>query len=144
MVEYDIISACGAGDIEYLKSFIESGMSINKVYKIESGGTWTPLNSAIEHRQKEIIIFLLENGVNINFQQYGGLSALHHAVDSEIDSTLQTCGNVEETPIDLIMLLLENGANVDLKLNNGETPIDIAKEYGCKKIVDLLQKYSKN
>ena len=135
----DIIKACGTGDIKCVKDYIASGNNLN----VTIGNGWTPLTSAIEHRQKEIIILLLENGADINFQQYSGFSALHHAVDSEIDGTLQTYGNVEETPIDLITLLLENGADVNSKLDCGSTPLDIAKEYGCNKIVNLLQEYCK-
>ena len=136
----NIIKACGTGDVEYVKDYIASGNNLNVTF----GNGWTPLTSAVEHRQKEIIILLLENGADINFQQYSEFSALHQAVDSEIDGALQTYGNVEETPVDLIMLLLESGADVNLRLDCGTTPIDIAREYGCQKIVSLLQKYCNN
>ena len=136
----NIIKACGTGDVEYVKDYIASGNNLNVTF----GNGWTPLTSAVEHRQKEIIILLLENGADINFQQYSEFSALHQAVDSGIDGALQTYGNVEKTPVDLIMLLLENGADVNLRLDCGTTPIDISREYGCEKIVSLLQKYCNN
>ena len=141
MVEYNIAKACATGDIEYVKKCLLDGMNPNATC---GNNGWTPLILAIEHRQIEIIKFLLKNGADINFQVNGGWSALHHAVDSEIDGTLQTCcGNLEKTPIDLVMLLLENGADVDLKLDDGDTPIDIAKDYKYEKFITLLQKYSK-
>jgi len=142
MVIFDVIDACRIGDMEGVKKFIVRGGDLNQTYRIESGGEWTPLMSAIEHRKLKMIEFLLENGADINFQPEGDWSALHHAVDVEIDSALQTCGDVEIASTNIIRLLLENGGDISLKNNSGETPVDLAKEYRCKKIVELLLMYS--
>lgn len=65
---YDVFRACAAGDIEYIKSFLLSGMNPN----VENEVGWILLNLAVEHDRKEIVEILLKSGLNINFQSSGG------------------------------------------------------------------------
>ena len=64
------------------------------------------------YTQTEMVNFLLESGIDINYQPNGrdnGKSALHKAVEN---------GHFE-----LVKALVENGANVEAKDKNGNTPI---------------------
>jgi ankyrin repeat protein len=139
--EYDIIKACADGNIEYVKTYIANALNLNTVIANE-----TPLNVAVEHQQKEMVLFLLKNGADVNFTPHGGWSALHQAVDITIDGTLQTAGDFGEPPTDVIQLLIDNGANINITVD-GQTPLDIAKYYGqhgcrvAQKIIKFLEAF---
>ena len=139
--EYDIIKACADGNIEYVKNYISSGSNLNEADR----NGWTPLNIAVEHDQKEMVLFLLNNGADVNFQPNGGWPAIYQAIDTSIDITLQTEGDFGEPPADMIQLLLDNGADINITVD-GETPLDFAKSYapGCsvaQKVVKFLEAY---
>ena len=140
--EYDIIKACADGDIEYVKDYISNGSNLNEMCK----NGWTPLNSAVEHDQKEMVLFLLNNGADVNFKPNGGWSAIYYAIDASIDVTLQTEGDFGEPPTDMIQLLIDNGVDISITVD-GETPMDFAKNYapGCsvaQKVIKFLEVYT--
>jgi len=127
-------TACMNGDIEALNAALENGTSPNAIN--ETG--YTLLMLAVEHGRKDVADFLIRNGADVNYQMNGGWSALHQAVDSQIDGVLQGNGDIEETPTDLIEFLIANGADTNISVG-GETPADIAQSYGCSKIEKLLR-----
>ena len=131
-------TACMNGDIEALNAALENGTSPNAIN--ETG--YTLLMLAVEHGRKDVADFLIRSGADVNYQVNGGWSALHQAVDSQIDGVLQGNGNIEETPTDLIAFLIASGANTNIKTLDGETPADIAQSYGCSKIEKLLRGFS--
>jgi len=132
----ELFDAVRNGNVKYIKSQLMSGLDPN----YEWNG-WTLLKFAIEHEKKDVIGLLLENGADINREEW---TALHHAVDTSIDGTLQTEGKLGNEPTDIIKLLMDKRANVNIKDNNGCTPIDIAREYGSIKIVRFFEEYCRN
>ncbi len=83
------------------------------------------LIQACRNRQKGIVVsFLKKNGIDINYCDNDGYTALCHAcmVGSR----------------DIIKILIENGADVCFTSNNGETPLHLAANYGNKEILRML------
>ncbi|MDD4520194.1 MAG: ankyrin repeat domain-containing protein, partial [Alphaproteobacteria bacterium] len=93
------------GDIEKVKSLLDSGMDANT--QDEDG--LAPLHEANENRDKEIVALLLEAGANIDIEDNDGYTPLHYA-----------CANGAK---EIVALLLEAGANVNAKNKNGRSPL---------------------
>lgn len=78
------------------------------------------LHSAVAKENYELCELFIKNGVNVNALQMQNVTALHSAVHR---------GNLE-----LVKLLVENGAKVSIKMDNGDTALDIAKKEKHKDI----------
>lgn len=72
----------------------------------------------MKHQNKSgdaaITELLIRNGANINFVESRGRTALHWAVVSGHDNTVDA--------------LIKNGAAINIKDNDGKTPLDLAKD----------------
>lgn len=84
------------------------------------------LHSATAKENYELCKILIENGANVNATQMQNVTALHSAVHR---------GNMA-----LTQLLVENGADSALKMDNGDSSVDIAEKEGHKNIRDYLLK----
>lgn len=71
------------------------------------------LHSAVAKENYELCLKLIEAGANVNAVQQQNVTALHAAVHR---------GNFA-----IVKLLAENGANLASKMDNGDTPISIAR-----------------
>lgn len=99
--------------------------------KMRGGNGMTPLMIAATKTNLEEIKKLIEDGnVNIDDQDDKGMTALMHAISSEI------C-------FDCIEYLINKGANRTIKNNNGKTALDIAIEGRHKLTKFLLTMYDK-
>ncbi|AZN41601.1 ankyrin repeat domain-containing protein [Paenibacillus albus] len=114
---------------------LSSGISPNAVCE---NSLQSLLTIAVENDQKDMIQLLLMIGADINFKSYGGWTPLHAAVDISIDGTIQTGGKPGDEPTEIIKYLLDNGADRNILNRNGQTPLDIAKAYKSKKIIDFF------
>jgi len=109
------------GLIEPIRYIVEN-KKIDINTKDRSGGT--ALMYAVDHDQYETAKFLLENGA---LQTYGWeVYPLHDAVDN---------ANLE-----MVKLLVEHGADVNCKNGEGNSPLQLAKNYpdGKSEIIDYL------
>ena len=68
-----IHGAAGGGDIEAVKKFLASGTHVNANKNIVGD---TPLHSAAEYGQKEIVELLIANGADVNIATKSGRTAL--------------------------------------------------------------------
>ena len=89
------------------------------------------LLDAIEDFDENKVRQLLKEGAAVNMRGYGGITPLHLAVDSEAEEAIyryDTKG--DETPPDgkFVNLLVAYGADIKAKDDNGETPLDWAKQ----------------
>jgi ankyrin repeat protein len=83
----------------------------------------------ILQKKNEYAIELIENGVDLNYQDKQGYTALHFAV--------------QENSNDIVFSLLANGAKIDISDINGNTPLWRAmynrKQINHSIIIDLLK-----
>ncbi len=94
-------------DMEMMKNIIESGGDINRIYKkTGENALFLALDPSISI---EVMIFLLEAGIDVNAQNKLGDSAIHVCND-----------------LDRLKLLIDHGANVNLVNKASLTPI-----FGC-------------
>lgn len=94
-------------DMEMMKNIIESGGNINRIYKkTGENALFLALDTSISI---EVMIFLLEAGVDVNAQNKLGDSVVHVCHD-----------------LDRLKLLIDHGANVNLVNKASLTPI-----FGC-------------
>ena len=85
----------------------------------------TPLHIAVKWDNFAIVRILLENGARVNDVSDDNLTALHIAVANRSSA--------------MVALLLENGADVDPEVKFcGKTPLYMAVDYNCPRIVDML------
>lgn len=84
----------------------------------------TPLQNAVTGHFHSFIIFLIEEGVDINAKNKYGQTALHTAV--------------EVGGYDTVKILLRAGANPNIISNDGYTPLILAAEYADLAIFNLL------
>lgn len=122
------------GDVASVSRLIEGTSDLEA---IDSNGK-TPLIQAVECENIRVIEMFLDHGAQINHSDRHGFSPLHLAVDISIDGTIQSGSCLGDEPTDIIELLISRGASLSVRTEDGETPIDIAIQYGSKKIEGLL------
>lgn len=85
-------------------------------------------NTSDINENLDIIDILIENDIDINWQNNDGNTPLHCATEIE--------------NINYVNILLDNGARTDIKNAEGELPKDIALKYGELEIFSLLRENS--
>ena len=110
------------GQTEVAEMLLGRGADIEAV--AAHGMAVRPLHSAAAGRKKDVVLFFLEKGADIDARQGGGFSVLHHAAGQ---------GNLE-----LVRKLLARGADPAAKSDAGRMPVDLAKSAGHAEIVKLL------
>ena len=100
---------------------LDGGVLIDSVDRIGL----TALQQAARYNRTDVIHELLQRGADVNKRDRDfGLTALHWSAMN--NST------------DAIRLLLRNGASTTIKDNEGQTPIDRARQYNRKEAVLVL------
>ncbi|KAF7825856.1 ankyrin repeat domain-containing protein EMB506, chloroplastic-like [Senna tora] len=92
-----------------------------------STAKWSPLHTLALSTQISCMDKLLENGVDIDFMNKEGLTALHQAIIGKKEA--------------VISHLLRKGASPHVKDKDGATPLHYAVQVGAKQTVKLLIKY---
>ncbi|QCD77983.1 ankyrin repeat domain-containing protein EMB506, chloroplastic-like [Vigna unguiculata] len=88
---------------------------------------WSPLHTLVLSMQMSCVDKLLDNGMDIDFPDKEGLTALHKAIIGKKDT--------------LISHLLRRRASPHVKDKDGATPLHYAVQVGAKMTVKLLIKY---
>ena len=92
---------------------------------------WDPLRYNVRYPVNlNILELLLDDGAEINTNDDGGSTPLHHLSFCDFDS--------ERGSVDGTCLLLEHGANIDAENNKGETPFLVALEAGHYEMAGFL------
>lgn len=126
----------------------------------------SPLMKAIEHDNKFLINYLLNNNANINQAGFNGKVALMYAHDPKIITLLAEKPNLNINQQDasgntallrailnyfpedeehrnqniaIIQTLLDKGANPTIANNNGETPLQAAQATADQEVIDIVQ-----
>ncbi|MEU9413500.1 ankyrin repeat domain-containing protein [Streptomyces sp. NPDC048281] len=98
---------------------------------------WTPAHQAIEDGDVDALARLLDSGVGPD-EECCGMTLLAHAVDYEADVAIQ--GNTE-MGVSSIAVLLAYGASPQSRGDQGQSPLDLANEYGHGLATRLLTRF---
>mmetsp|Transcript_62148 Transcript_62148/g.93842 ORF Transcript_62148/g.93842 Transcript_62148/m.93842 type:complete len:163 (-) Transcript_62148:53-541(-) len=85
----------------------------------------SPLHLAVIEGNQQIIIFLIQHGAKLNYQNQDGQTALHWACKAGRTS--------------IVKLLLKTGADIEIKDNEGNTPLHWAAEYNSHRVIRVLK-----
>ena len=153
VASYEFVQACEKGDMDLVKALVKghdvekTGMSLDEMVSKEGknsyGLSYTPLQSAAEKEQFEIVQFLVKTCTNkvdiIGQTNSDGYNSLHYAA-------LYSKKNVQT-----LQFLIDNYNGKDIKtiINQkskyGQTPLDLAYRDNHSpiknEIVSLLRKY---
>ncbi len=108
-------AVAGNCNLEILRMLIEKGADVNAQ---DAGGRTALLHAVIAER-KEMVMFLIRNGANVDPRD-DSWTPLHHAACQ---------GNLE-----IVRFLVESGADINARTKTGETPLSLA-ESGAKQHV---------
>ena len=155
-IEYQLLEASKAGDLELVKKIVTLHPHIVNCRDLD-GRHSTPLHFAAGYNRVGVVEFLLNNGADVHAKDKGGLVPLHNACSYghyEVTELLVKHGatvNVSDlwkfTPLheaaakgkyEIVKLLLKHGADPSKKNRDGHTPLDLVKE-GDQDVVDLLR-----
>ena len=148
------------GDIAEVKRLLDSGANPNTV----KNNNWPALMYAASNGNAEIVKMLLSAGANPNAENYFGWISLVNAAfygHAEVAKMLLAAGanpNVatnderkagktvlmfaaEEGYDEVVKILLSAGANPNATANDGDTALDVAKEYGYSETIAVLQNF---
>jgi ankyrin repeat protein len=124
----DIHDCCRTGNVTELRRLIASGCNLNQcniLFDAERGAT--PLHTAVENNQLDVVQELLNQGVDPNKAHNWGSTPLHLACIN---------GN-----LDIVRVLINHhtdGASVSIQNSSGWTPLHWAAFYGHIDIIKEL------
>jgi ankyrin repeat protein len=98
---------------------------------------WTPAHQAVEDEDAGALAQLLARGVDPD-EVCGNMTLLMHAIDAEGDGALQSGGPLT---VHTTAVLLAFGADPQLPGPDGQTPMDLAVDYGHDLAVKLLLRH---
>lgn len=107
------------------EQFLVAGGNVKEVSNDEGSGL---IHYAIDAENYAAINWLMANGADINAVDTMGWSALHYAVDADIDVAVQA-----NLPVEFrgARFMLSTGVDASIEDNSGFTARDIAAEYGA-------------
>ena len=117
--------AASRGDLEFVRKNVEAQVDINQ----RDWNGYTPLMIATYYNFHEIVVYLLENGADIDLQGKDGRTAL----------ILATCNMNTK----MIKTLLKYNPNAGITDSGGYTAFDHAKNLNLKSISKLLENRNK-
>lgn len=98
------------------------------IVRIKDDNNSTILHKIAEKNNPQMLKLVLDKNPNINAQEKNGRTALHYAVNKDLES---------------IMLLLQKGANPNIEDKNGKTPINYVESSQPVNHFQLNYKYRK-
>ena len=133
-----VASADSAEVIPLLHLFVDNGGNVNETDLADS---WTLLRVACEHMNRPMIEALGRFGVDPNAKSgIDGWSAMHHAVDIDIDSVWQATHAKDlaaNLTFDTVRAVAEIGGRFDVLDAESKTPLDLAASYGTDVVAKL-------
>lgn len=122
---YPLHGAARRGDLARVKALVADGADVNQV--LDQADLRTPLMEAARFKRADVVVFLLENGADVNLRSEQGYTALHWAI-------LQ--GNRA-----VVKLLVDKGrAKLNVPDARGDTALHLAVKYDRSGVADYLKK----
>jgi len=119
----DFLDALRKGDITKVEELLEKNPLL--INSVDNTG-WTPLHYSVSRNRKEITLFLIQQGADVNLKDNFGRTPMHYAL----------MRNMKE----FITLLYENGADITIKDNEGGNAIQSVVKKGDTELVSLFLK----
>ena len=124
-----IINAIDLDQQETIETLVQQDKNIlTHFYEVESR-LFLPLHYAIQKEKLELVELLISLNAKVNQKDKAGWTALHHAA---------TTDNVEITNF-----LIQKNAEKDSFTGEKETPLALAKKYGCTNVENYLSQLTK-
>lgn len=125
--EKEFIKSAKKGDIEKLKSLLENEKALLNARDTDGS---TALHCAAWKGHREVVIFLLKEGADINS---------HNNNDHWGTTPLHAAAHANQTVI--VQLLIDAGADVNAKDMNGKTPLYHTTFHKATAAAKILTKY---
>lgn len=122
-----LFEAAAQGDLEEIKKIKISGFDIG----IKNKKGWSILHIACYNQHLHLVIYLINQGFDINATNYKGTTATMYA-----KSAATNTGNIE-----ILQWMLNHGADVTLRDDEGKTALDYAHTDDTQEVIKLLEKY---
>ena len=116
---------CRRGDVTAIRSYLQGIEDVNRLEERLGFLGHTPLHSATNHGQTNVVRLLLLYGANVNAKANGFYTPLHIA--ASMDNT------------DCVIELLRHKADITSKDEFDKTPYDTAVINRCKKSARILK-----
>ncbi|XP_066498935.1 ankyrin repeat and EF-hand domain-containing protein 1 [Hoplias malabaricus] len=116
-----LMTACSTGRFQMVKFLIRLGADVNACDQFN----WTPLHHACFSGHLDVLDLLVRSGSKVNSVALNGATPLMRAIES---------GRVS-----CVDYLIQHGANVQAQNNKQQSCLDIARQFGDKRIIDLIQ-----
>lgn len=116
-----------------VQHFLDAGGDINQQ---DARMHWTLLHFAAESCNDDALRLLVSRGANLGIKDVNGWTALHLAVDSDLDTSKNDGRRSSNLPT--ARLLIELGADETMRNLDGCTARDIAKEYGQESLYNSI------
>ena len=117
--------------IPLLQLFVDRGGDVNST---DSDSGWTLLRIACEHMNHPMIEALGRFNADPNAKSgIDGWTAMHHAVDIDIDSVWQSTHATDlaaRLTFDTACAVAQIGGRTDIRDSDSRTPIELAASYG--------------
>ncbi|XP_073725310.1 ankyrin repeat and EF-hand domain-containing protein 1 isoform X2 [Misgurnus anguillicaudatus] len=115
-----LITACSCGNYQIAKLLIALGANVNAVDQFHQ----TPLHHACHQGNVDMIRMLVESGATVDAVTMNGETPLMRAI--------------KNSRLSCVEYLIKSGSNVMAKNKKEQNCLDIAKDYGCDTIIDLV------
>ena len=135
--------ACRNGHVRVTQELLQSNADLD----LMAQDCKTPLITAVENFRPECVLLLLKAGANPNNCRGNEPSALH-IVCSYVSETMETSDSESgkaatrdskiERVHEIAAMLLRYGGNPEARLEDGTTPLQIAREAGDQKLENML------
>ena len=113
-----------SNDIKYIKNYIKNGGDINFLFINNE----TLLTTAVIYGFEEMVDFLIENGADLNTQDYRKKTLINRLCSSELINNSEI----------MIQKLIDAGANLNIVDNYGSSALIIAAINDDFKIIEML------
>ncbi len=122
-----LIRAAELGNIQITKMLVDHGANLDIRSKISGK---TALMKAAEAGFLEIAKYLVEKGADVHFMDRVGRTALSLALSP-----------VNKNSFSIVALLIDAGANLNIVDDQGETPLDRARDFRLRDCEELLERH---